>query len=300
MPLPPSPSSMTRLYWRTGIALGLMASVPRKMRGRQRIARLLLGKYLDTQDALVHDDEGNAFLMPCLREPLAFHCLVDGIYEPDSVEVLRRALRGGGAFVDVGANVGLFSIRVARWAPERRVLAVEASPAIYRYLTGNIERNRAANVTPLCCAAGEQAALCAFYEAPAHHFGMGAMAAQFGVEPVQVPVQPLDALLRQASARRIGALKVDVEGFESQVFLGGREILGGRDAPVVVFEFCDWAEERARLRPGSAQEILMAQGFRIWRVPDYLRGGAALDSPMTSGSANLVAIRADDPRCPVQ
>jgi hypothetical protein len=83
-----------------------------------------------------------------------------------------------------------------------------------------------------------------------------------------------------------------VEGFEAHAFLGAAELLRSAAAPLIAFEFCDWAEERAFPgRKGWAQEVLVEAGYRIWSIDGYLAGAAPLAQPVTTGFLTLVACK---------
>ena len=71
---------------------------------------------------------------------------------------------------------------------------------------------------------------------------------------------------------RVGAVKVDVEGYEAHVFWEAGDLLGSASAPLVVFEFCDWAEGRAvsrTKRVGSADPA--GRGIRALEVGRVFR-----------------------------
>lgn len=60
-----------------------------------------------------------------------------GAWEPHLTGWLRRRLRPGDGFVDVGANIGVFSVLAARLVGESgRVVAIEASADVHRRLVG--------------------------------------------------------------------------------------------------------------------------------------------------------------------
>jgi FkbM family methyltransferase len=225
-------------------------------------------------------------------EPVAFHLVVDGVYEPELARFILDRLQSAGTFVDVGANVGAFTIPAAKKVgPSGLVLAVEASPQVFPYLEGNVRANRSGNVRLKFVAASDgDSAGVPFYEAPADHFGMGSMAPQFGASPVLVPSRPLDQLLAEEGVTHVDLLKVDVEGFEAQVFRGARKLLTSDRAPVVVFEFCDWAEGRAAGgQTGLGQQVLRGFGYNLFR----LKGREMVRTdPITAGFENLVAVRA--------
>jgi len=273
------------------LAARLFRACPPGVRGKGRLARGLLGRFLDRADVELRSRSGDVFLVPQLREPVAFELLIHGDYEPQTRRFILSHLPPGGTFVDVGANVGVFTVPAARQVgPTGRVLAVEASPRVFRYLEHNLRQNAVGNVAARACAAHDHdAESVAFWDAPADHFGMGSLAPQFHADPGGVPSRTLDGLLAEVGWDRVDLMKVDVEGFEAQVFRGGRELLTGPRPPVVLFEFCDWAEARAG-KLGAAQEVLREYGYRLYRL-----AGPAVDGVLTSGFEMLVARRDSAP-----
>ena len=261
--------------------------------GKGHLARLILGEKRLAAEARLQDVDRNVFYAPSLEEPVAFYLYLDGVYEPLTRAFILRRLSSGGCFVDAGANIGVFTVPAARRVgPHGRVLAYEPSPRLLPYLHRNIVDNGLTQVDVVARALYARRATLPFYEAPDNHFGMGSLGAQFHDHPVSVEAEKLDDEL---SARRVGnvqVLKVDVEGFEASVFEGAQELLASPDAPVVIFEFCDWAERRAEaagLHVGQSQEILLAHGYRLRRLADEGRYPAWIERPLTSGFEMLVA-----------
>jgi FkbM family methyltransferase len=189
----------------------------------------------------------------------------------------------------------MFTIPVAHSVgPTGRVLGVEASPRIFSYLEHNVKRSQLTNIALECCAVQDAGTSeVEFYDAPLSHFGMGSMAPQFGAQAPRVRAETLDSILSRHRLSRIDVLKVDVEGFEAAVFRGANRLLTGIAPPVVVFEFCDWAEKRAFGRTGLAQECLRDHGYRFWRLPTLLAGGPPLQDVILEGSDMLVALPPD-------
>ncbi len=100
---------------------------------------------------------------------------------------------------------------------------------------------------------------------------MGSLAAQFHERPSPVSAQTLDSILEELSVREVDILKVDVEGYEGAVFKGAQRVLKAAHAPVVLFEFADWAETRAGVPPGYAQTLLRDYGYSIWHLSDFMK-----------------------------
>lgn len=263
--------------------------LPEHLPGKLRAARLLMGKALHARDVLVQDREGNRFVVPHLFEPMGQHLLVNGMYEAETRAVILERLTDDAVFVDVGANIGLFTIPAARRVRNGAVIAIEADPQLVSYLETNVTQNGLANVQVKHAAASDhRAETVRFYAAPAEKFGMGSLAPQFRGEWTGVPMQTLDDLIPPTQDAQVRVLKIDVEGFEAAVLRGATRVLTQPQPPLVVFEFMDWAEARAET-VGAAQQVLRDLQFTLWRLEDWQNHRAPLDEILTQGSAMLVA-----------
>lgn len=274
----------------------LFRKIPDRIRGRWQLARLLMGRALDQTDCMLKTSDGQLVQVPCLREPIAFSILVDGTYEPETWNVIKARLPVGGAFVDIGANVGLFSLQAAKHVgPSGRVVAVEASEKIFAFLERNVRLSGYSNVQCLAIAAtNNNDAEISFYDAPSEKFGMGSMAPQFNMSPRLVAGRTLDTILSDLGITHVDVLKVDVEGFEAAVFRGAAQTCTSAWKPTIVFEFLDWAEERAHEETGAAQEVLLGYGYALKKIG---KRGDLVDLPSTplkEGGAMLVAIPIDN------
>jgi FkbM family methyltransferase len=207
---------------------------------------------------------------------------------------LRRTLTAGDVFIDVGANVGVFTVMAASLVGDRGlVIGFEPSARVLPFLRQNVEKHR--NVIIYGVAASCSRGTHPFYEAPATHFGMGSFGSQFGSAATTVDTVSLDEVIFERGVRgRVRMIKVDVEGAEADIFKGCRSLFTTDRPPLIVFEFCDWAE--ARLHPGqvgAAQQELLDSGFKLFRLGEFLRHRKPrpLRTPIRSGSAMIVAER---------
>jgi len=163
---------------------------------------------------------GREGLLEALQEIWLERVYTGGFYRPSDGDVI----------VDAGANVGIFSIFMARQNRRCRVVALEPFAENFRYLQNNITRAGLRNVT--CC---ETALGAAFGEAQMQAVGTRSLdhvltasspelrAASLELEarasqPGTVAVIPLSGLFELASADEIDFLKVDIEGSERDVF----------------------------------------------------------------------------------
>lgn len=268
--------------------LSFVRALPYGFRGKRRLARWLLKLPEGQARVLMHS--GNLITVPNLREPVAWSSAIDGLYEPETLSVLKRWMDREGMFVDVGANIGIISLEIAREFTQKRVFAIEAVPRYAELLLANARANGLANVEVHNVLCGEtETAETSFWQAPDSHFGMGSRAPQFRSDAeVKLPMRRLDSMLDNQGP--VAAIKIDVEGFEAEVIAGAQNILV-RDRPPIVFEFAEWAESRrVGHAPGTAQRLLIEMGYQLWTLPDYLASKPPLPSLMLTGGAMLVAL----------
>ena len=268
-----------------------LRALPPAMHGKARLARLMLGRNLERKDVWVEDSFGIRYVVPSLKESIAFHLLIDGVYEPVTMRFLRQYLKPDSIFLDIGANIGVFALPLSKVVgPQGRVIAVEASPTILPYLQKNRDANDCANVCVKPYAAYESDKELAFYEAPSSAFGMGALAPRFNAPAVSVPGRTIDGILAEEGLSSVDVVKIDAEGFEASVFRGAKKMLSGPRAPLIVFEFNETLEAP---EPGgsadNSQRLLSDQGYAIWRVANFMKGGKPLKKAITGGLEMLVA-----------
>jgi FkbM family methyltransferase len=276
-------STLSIMDYLTKIRLDIIAPVFARLprfKGKYKLARLILGNSLNVKNRVIKTPDGCQFFLPSLREPISFSLLIDGVYEPNSLEFILKKLTKNAVFLDIGANIGCFSITTAKLLEKQNisVIAIEASPSIFTYLKHNIETNLLTNVKAFNLAADEKdESNINFYEAPIDHFGMGSLGAQFNNDPIQVKTKTVDSIIKNEQINKVDLLKVDVEGYEASVFAGAKELLSSPNAPIILFEFCDWAEARKPdSKIGDAQRTLIDFGYKIYRLKDYLAGGLNL------------------------
>jgi len=174
--------------------------------------------------------------------------------------------RAGWLVVDVGANVGFFTLRQV--ALGARVIALEPNPDVRERLVSTVERNGLSDrVEVLSCAAGRTAGVAELSVGAATVTGtVIAGVAPAGHDRFVVEVLPLDTML--AAEPRVDLLKIDTEGAEVEVLAGAAAVL--RRTERVVLE---WHTAALRAEAGALLTVAGFQAVLAHGSIDYYRGG---------------------------
>jgi FkbM family methyltransferase len=150
------------------------------------------------------------------------HLFYFGVWEPNLTEFLRGRLREGDVFVDVGANIGYFTLLASRLVgPTGKVLAIEASPKIFAKLSDNLTRNRSNNVEAINAAASDRKGTVQIFFASDANIGATSTISRKGSSyECDMAADSLDALLAQKAVTNVRFVKIDVEGAEWLVVAG--------------------------------------------------------------------------------
>lgn len=154
-----------------------------------------------------------------------------GEFDPAVSSVIRRLLRPGDQFIDVGANVGSETIPAASCCGVRgKVYAFEANPDAASMLKNSLEYNGLEWVTLSTNAVSDQTGTLKL-TIPAGNAGIASVAVEseetvesHHVRKVNVKAVMLDEIL-DLRASKIRLLKIDVEGHELNVLRGAQELL---------------------------------------------------------------------------
>lgn len=190
---------------------------------------------------------------PAISRPI----LALGEYEASVTEVFLALARKNTSFLDIGANIGFFTLLAAEAMPDGRIWSVEPDPSNVRILRANVALNGFQDRVNVSHAAASDADGEVFFSSLGHDANIGArftakeedtlLARSLPGSPSPTKVRALtaDTLLRE---ERVGLVKIDVEGHEPPVLAGMQRILE-EDRPMIVSEFA----------PGTIEHISKIQ-----------------------------------------
>ncbi|MBW8091877.1 MULTISPECIES: FkbM family methyltransferase [Streptomyces] len=200
-----------------------------------------------------------------------------GVWEPHMTRWLQRRLQPGDVFVDVGANIGYYSVLASRLVGRNgKVVSVEASPAFHRILLRHAQRNGCANIRAVNAAVSDRDELLTFILASSRNMGANSIVPYDGPaeSTFQIAARPLPALLTEEEITRARVIKIDVEGAEGGVVRGLLPLLGRvrPDAELTV----EVTPQRMAELGESVDDLLdavRAHGFHVYHLAnDYAAG----------------------------
>jgi FkbM family methyltransferase len=235
-------------------------------RGKERLARTLFKNSLGKRkDILIKGKLGCEYILPNIVENIGFEIFTNGIYEQVTSDFIVSRLPPNGVFLDLGANIGAITIPLKARRKDIKVVCVEAAPWIYSYLEQNLKKNQVTNVHAFNRALYYSDHEILNFYSPEEKFGKGSLSPVFTNSIIPVTTIKVDTLVTELGISKVDLIKIDVEGYEYHVFRGAAALLGRDDAPDIIFEFVDWAEEAAEgATAGDAQKILVEMGYRIF------------------------------------
>ena len=146
-----------------------------------------------------------------------------GHWEPTITEYVRNALNPGDIFIDVGANIGYYSILASGIVGNTgKVICIEAHPLIYDRLSANIARNRRQNVIQINAAVSSSRGELPIFFGPEANCGhTTTVATMADLEGLRfdgtVRCDTLESLVGTETLQQSRFIKIDVEGAEHAV-----------------------------------------------------------------------------------
>jgi FkbM family methyltransferase len=164
--------------------------------------------------------------------------LIMGCYQPALTHLLRQHTPIGGYCLDIGANLGFFTLAFAAWAgAQGQVAAFEANPALLEAIRHNVHLNAAEQVEVVPQAVHDTAGVLTFYVAAAA--GKSSVLQSHVPQPIQtltVDTITVDEFIESRGWPRLDVIKMDIEGNDCRALLSARQSIT-KYRPFVVFEY---------------------------------------------------------------
>ena len=261
-------------------------------KGKLRLARLLVSKHILKSECVSIVGKYNCqYQLPNLIDSIGWELFINGIYEKNTIQFISKRVKPNAIIIDIGSNIGAISIPVSKLRKDVFIYSIEASKSMFDLFSKNIELNGINNIKPLHVAIADQSSNDVSFYSPKHQFGKGSFSPVFTKEAEKVKAISIDQLLIEEQIQTVDLIKIDIEGFEYLAFKGGAKLFNTANAPDIIFEFVDWAEEQAQIcAVGEAQQILLSYGYHLFSI-NKKKEFVPLNQVMLNGASMLFATK---------
>jgi len=185
-------------------------------------------------------------------------------YEPYETELILRQTKSGDVIVDVGANIGYYTILLAdKVGLNGKVYAFEPDLINFEILKKNVEVNKLKNVVLVRAAVSNKKGISYLYKSK-ENYGDHRM---FGnEEKEEIKTIKLDNYLKN---QKIDLMKVDTQGWEPSVFEGAKKIIE-KNKPTIFFEYSPASYKLAKLDGLKMMRWLKKVYKKFWWIDEWL------------------------------
>ncbi len=210
-----------------------------------------------------------------------------GLQEFEDMAFLLHFLGPDDLFVDVGANIGSYTVLAAAVC-RAGVIALEPVLETFKHLRDNIAINRIDELVEACnIGAGSARATLKFTASlgPENHVAYDQ--SRQGGDLIEVAVKPLDEILR---GRTPTLIKIDVDGFETAVLAGAEDTLQSRPPRALIVEMSPISEQFG-YDSDKLHSRLLKLGFAPYRYQPFLRRLEPRKAGQSVGTDNTLYLR---------
>ncbi len=206
-----------------------------KLPGSYRLTIALLGN--DFPVVTTRTSHGLRFL----ADPASYidqQILANGYFEPLILEQLLKCIGDKDVFWDIGANTGIHSVTVKHLRPSVHVISFEPSPINFTRLYLNASANNL-DLDLRCLPLADKAGYLDLSILTAGNTGLCSLKPWSDTDysrTISVWCDTADNLVSSGIAPQPNVIKLDVEGFEQEVFAGMRQLLASPELRTVIFE----------------------------------------------------------------
>lgn len=165
-----------------------------------------------------------------------------GGYEDGILHVMKNILKSDDIFIDVGSNIGLMALAASKFVGLQGIVyAFEPNPETFEILKNNIELNQLKNIYVFNIALGSEQGNSFIFNSSDQNRGKSSLLKPHILKESgkEIRVETLDEFVCKKNISKIKMLKIDVEGWELEVFKGAKDLLSSKKAPIICFEYSE-------------------------------------------------------------
>jgi FkbM family methyltransferase len=217
-----------------------------------------------------------------------------GLMGVQDLQLLKQLITPGMQILDIGANIGLYSLVMARLTGgSGHVYSFEPEPNLFSFLKQNCAANSEGNISLFQLALGNTNGKATFHRSLFNSGDNRLRSRSVGAERLEVDVARLDDI---QDVRKIDFVKMDVQGHELGVLQGMEGLLESNPRVRLLFEFWPMGLRQSYVEPYRVLSFLTERGFNLYALQQsklrHLQDPAQVMARLSgSGYTNLVACR---------
>ena len=194
-----------------------------------------------------------------------------GYYEPDVSNLLSKLLIPGNIVIDVGANVGIHTVLMAKKVTESgKVFAFEPHPEIADRLENNLNLNNYKFVKIIEKALSDKESKSNFYIYPKDNINKGISSLyknhlEINHRKINIDVTTLDNFVKKNNVKKIDLIKIDTEGNDLKVLKGSEETIK-KFSPHIIFEFEKNLWALAESTFSDIYDFLKEKNYKMYKI----------------------------------
>ena len=187
-------------------------------------------------------------------------------FELNEIGFIKKYLKNGDTFFDIGANIGLYTLHASKIIGNNgKVFAFEPTLGTFERLKQNIHLNELSNVKYYNIGLSNQKTILDLYVSNDGHDAWNSFALTDFLkesDTIKVEVDTIDTFIIENKIGKIDLIKLDVEGWEKYVLQGASELLSRDDSPVMMVEFTETNAFAAGYYLGEVYDFIEDFGYR--------------------------------------
>jgi len=187
-----------------------------------------------------------------------------GVYEEGTLWCFKKILKKGDVVLDVGANIGLTTIRASKLIGEGGyVYAIEAMPSTFEILNFNTQLNKLSNVSCFNIALADYVGKTDIFHNLDINRGAASIYSESKQGGVEVDITTLDQFVINNELKTVDFIKIDIEGAEYPMLIGGSNFFN-KNKPIICVEFSK--EVKSTYKPDLIFDLLKnTYSYRIFK-----------------------------------
>ena len=185
-------------------------------------------------------------------------------YEPYETELILRQAKKGDVVVDVGANIGYYTVLLAdKVGKKGKIYAFEPDLANFEILEKNIKANKLENIVAIKAAVGSKQGKLKLYKSEENYGDHRLYGKEKGIE--EVKIVKLDDVIKE----KIDLIKIDTQGWEPEVIEGAKKIIE-KWKPIMFLEYSPASYKLAKLDGKKMMEWLQNIYKKFFWIDEWL------------------------------